>query len=431
MSRKITEISPIQLLFLSTEDSIRSRIAAAFAAVRLGEQGEIVTAGSQPAKEVHPHVHLVLAEFGVSPAQHSPRHIDDVLLHHTHITIALSDEVALNNPMVLPGQPAMVCWRVSPISENAELDVFRAIRDEIKTLVDDFFNRGYFSAFIDMKQRSQSLLDALSEGIIAHDNKRRIFAFNRSAEEITGISRNNAIGKDCESIFEGGLSGDSSALFDLTQNDDQAVSFNNELVGRDGERRWVEVKVNPIASNRGEGVGVVASMRNITREHNLARRLGEKEQFRGMVGRDKSMLEVFDVIRTVADSKVPVLVQGKSGTGKELVAAAIHSESKRSHKLFVPINCGALPENLLESELFGHVRGAFTGAVRDKKGRFEVAHEGTLFLDEIGDISMAMQVKLLRVLQEGTFEKVGSTSTSKTDVRIISATNKNLSDKRC
>ena len=135
---------------------------------------------------------------------------------------------------------------------------------------------------------------------------------------------------------------------------------------------------------------------------------------------------MFDLISDVADTQVPVLIQGESGTGKELVAAAIHNEGPRAHRQFVAVNCGALPEGLLESELFGHVKGSFTGAVRDKKGRFELAHEGTIFLDEIGDISPAMQVRLLRVLQEGRFERVGSEETLEVDVRVISATNKDL-----
>jgi len=158
----------------------------------------------------------------------------------------------------------------------------------------------------------------------------------------------------------------------------------------------------------------------------MARRLGETRQFAGIIGRDKKMLEIFDLIASLARSHAPVLIQGESGVGKELVAAAIHNEGPRAGRLFVPVNCGALPEGLLESELFGHVRGAFTGAIRDKKGRFELADGGTIFLDEIGDVSPAMQVKLLRVLQEGTFERVGSNLTLKVDARVISATNKDL-----
>jgi transcriptional regulator with PAS, ATPase and Fis domain len=153
-----------------------------------------------------------------------------------------------------------------------------------------------------------------------------------------------------------------------------------------------------------------------------------KEGFRGIVGRSSNMQELFDTIRQVARTDAAVLIQGESGTGKELVALATHRESPRASKHFVPVNCGALPEGLLESELFGHIKGAFTGAHRDRKGRFELADGGTVFLDEIGELSPAMQVKLLRVLQDGSFEPVGSEHTTKVNIRVISATNKNLEE---
>jgi len=148
--------------------------------------------------------------------------------------------------------------------------------------------------------------------------------------------------------------------------------------------------------------------------------------FRGIVGRSGSMLELFNTIRQIARTAAAVLIQGESGTGKELVALAVHKESSRAHKNFVPVNCGALPEGLLESELFGHVKGAFTGAHRDRKGRFELADGGTIFLDEVGELSPTTQVKLLRVLQDGSFESVGSEHTVRVNVRVISATNKKL-----
>jgi len=158
----------------------------------------------------------------------------------------------------------------------------------------------------------------------------------------------------------------------------------------------------------------------------LRRKVTAQQGIPGFVGRDPKMLELYATIRDLAEVSAPVLIQGESGTGKELVAGAIHREGPRAGKPFVPVNCGALPENLLESELFGHVRGAFTGAIRDKKGRFELADGGTIFLDEIGDLTQVMQVKLLRVLQEGTFERVGGEKTLRVDVRVISATHKNL-----
>jgi len=158
----------------------------------------------------------------------------------------------------------------------------------------------------------------------------------------------------------------------------------------------------------------------------LRRRLKTEQSFAGIVGRDAKMLELFDTIMEIAEVNIPVLIQGESGTGKELVAAAIHNEGHSTDKPFVPVNCGALPEGILESELFGHVKGAFTGAIHDRKGRFELADGGTIFLDEIGDIPAAMQVKLLRVLEEGTLTRVGGEESIKVDVRVISATNKNL-----
>jgi len=177
-----------------------------------------------------------------------------------------------------------------------------------------------------------------------------------------------------------------------------------------------------------EPLCMVFSFVDITELTQLRRRLKTEQSFAGIVGRDPKMLELFDTIRDVADSHVPVLVQGQSGTGKELVAAAIHNEGLRSDKPFIAVNCGALPEGVLESELFGHVKGAFTGAIQDRKGRFELADSGTIFLDEIGELPGTVQVKLLRVLQEGTFQHVGGEDTIKVDVRIISATNRNLTE---
>ena len=180
--------------------------------------------------------------------------------------------------------------------------------------------------------------------------------------------------------------------------------------------------------NLGEPLCMVFSFVDITELTGLRRRLKTEQSFAEIVGHDIKMLELFDTIRELADVNIPVLIQGESGTGKELVAAAIHNEGPSADKPFVPVNCGALPEGVLESELFGHVKGAFTGAIHDRKGRFELANGGTIFLDEIGDIPGATQVKLLRVLQEGTFQRVGGEENIKVDVRVISATNKNLAE---
>jgi DNA-binding NtrC family response regulator len=193
-----------------------------------------------------------------------------------------------------------------------------------------------------------------------------------------------------------------------------------------GDLRTLEARIWPLRSPDGRWVGLVAVFHDVTREVSLVRRMGAEQSFAGIIGRDAQMQDVFSLIRDVADSSVSILIQGESGTGKELVAAAIHNEGPRAGKPFLAVNCGALPEGLLESELFGHVRGSFTGAIRDKKGRFELADGGTLFLDEIGDISAAMQMRLLRVLQEGVIQRVGSETTIHVDVRVISATHRDL-----
>jgi len=186
------------------------------------------------------------------------------------------------------------------------------------------------------------------------------------------------------------------------------------------------MSVTGMYDEEGAFVGVLAAFRDLTEMINLQLRLGELTSFSGIVGSDRRMLDVYEQIRNLAAADYPVHITGDTGTGKELVAAAIHNESPRAGGPFVPVNCGALPEGLLESELFGHVKGAFSGAIRDKKGRFELADGGTLFLDEVSELPRHMQVKLLRVLQEGSFERVGAEKTISVDVRIISATNKNL-----
>ncbi|MBW1901819.1 MAG: sigma 54-interacting transcriptional regulator [Deltaproteobacteria bacterium] len=194
----------------------------------------------------------------------------------------------------------------------------------------------------------------------------------------------------------------------------------HRLLFNDGRVKYVNEKCKTEYDEDGNPLRSLGTVQDITK------RVRTKHGFAGIIGRNPAMRELFDTIRELADVNVPVLVQGESGTGKELVAAAIHNEGSRAKKPFVPVNCSALPEGLLESELFGHVKGAFTGALRDKKGRFELAHGGTLFLDEIVDLPKVVQVKLLRVLQEGTFEPVGSEKTVSVDVRLISAANRDL-----
>ncbi len=272
----------------------------------------------------------------------------------------------------------------------------------------------------------QSILDNMLEGIIAHDLKRRILFFNRAAENITGYSREEVIGKDCHLVFGSPFCGKKCSFCNQPLDRLQHHSYTLNITSRSGDLRYIEMSVTGMYDDGGSFVGVLAAFRDLTEILTLQLRLGELTSYSGIIGKDRKMLEVYDQIRNLSATDYPVHITGETGTGKELVAAAIHNESGRAGGPFVPLNCGALPEGLLESELFGHVKGAFSGAIRDKKGRFELADGGSLFLDEVAELPRHMQVKLLRVLQSGTFERVGGEKTISVDVRIISATNRNL-----
>lgn len=279
---------------------------------------------------------------------------------------------------------------------------------------------------IAQQKNLQSVLDNLMEGIIAHDLNRKILFFNRAAEKITGYSRRDVLGRDCHLVFGAPFCGNKCSFCDRPPELLEHHTYVINAATRSGETRQIEMSVTGMYDDKRAFVGVLAAFRDLTEIVSLQLRLGELTSFSGIVGRDRRMLDLFEQIRNLAATDYPVHIAGETGTGKELVAAAIHNESSRAGGPFVPVNCGALPEGLLESELFGHVKGSFSGAVRDKKGRFELAAGGTLFLDEVSELPKHMQVKLLRVLQEGAFERVGGEKTISVDVRIISATNKNL-----
>jgi sigma-54 dependent transcriptional regulator, acetoin dehydrogenase operon transcriptional activator AcoR len=418
-----------RVLFLCSSNAACSQMAEAFARAMAPPDTQITSAGIEAAA-VHPMTRAVMAEVDIDISDHRAKSLRDLSSLEFDVVVTLCAQSARQCP-VLPGNPEQVHWKLTDPQtvigdETAALSAFRRSRDEIQHLVRDFLDKGYLSALVDAKRCEALILDSISDGIIAHDMQRRIFYFNRAAEEITGYRRGDVLNRDCHDVFPGSFCGARCLFPGGSEPPDSPRTREFDLVTKDGEKRHVRSQLVPMVDSEKGQVGVIVSFTDLTRERRLARRVGEIQSFAGIIGRDNAMLDVFDLIGDVADTNVPVLVQGESGTGKELVAAAIHNESTRANKLFVPVNCGALPQTLLESELFGHVKGAFTGAIRDKKGRFELADGGTIFLDEIGDISPAMQVRLLRVLQEGTFERVGSETTLKVNVRVISATNRNL-----
>jgi PAS domain S-box-containing protein len=276
------------------------------------------------------------------------------------------------------------------------------------------------------KKNLERILDNLKEGIIAHDVNRRIFFFNQEAERVTGYSREEVLGRDCHEVFGAPFCGEHCNFCNDKPLLEDKEEYSVNTPTKNGEPRRVEMSVTTMRDETGQVFGVLASFRDITDLFCLRIRTEQMTSYGNIIGRDSKMLQVFQQIRDVADYDYPVHIFGETGTGKELVASAIHNESRRGGAPFVPINCGALPEGLLESELFGHVKGAFSGAIRDKRGRFELADGGTIFLDEVAELSKSMQVKLLRFLQEGQFEKVGGEQTISVNVRVISATNKDL-----
>jgi len=269
------------------------------------------------------------------------------------------------------------------------------------------------------------ILESMPEGIVGHDRDRRITYLNRAAEEITGWSRHELLGKECHQAFGAPFCGqhcpfcEGESTFIVNQN------YPLNIVTRQGEPKQVSMSVSSITDKKGQIIGHVAILQDITSVVGLKVWEGG-DSFPGIVGHDPKLINIFNKIREVSQFDYPVLLMGETGTGKELVAHAIHSESKRASCPLVAVNCGALPEGLAESELFGHVKGAFSGAIRDKKGRFELADTGTLFLDEIAELPKAIQVKLLRVIESGAFERVGGEVPCTVDVRIISATNRDL-----
>jgi PAS domain S-box-containing protein len=271
-----------------------------------------------------------------------------------------------------------------------------------------------------------TILDSIADGVFTVDDGWRITSFNRAAEEITGISRAEAIGQRCCDVFHASICETSCALKETFATGRPVINRAIFVVDADGHRVPISISTAMLKDRRGRTIGGVETFRDLSAIEELRRELEQRYSFHDIVGKSDSMLQIFNILPTIAQSDSTVLIEGASGTGKELVARALHHLSDRKDGPMVTVNCGALPDTLLESELFGYRAGAFTDARKDKPGRFAMADGGTIFLDEIADISPALQVRLLRVIQERTYEPLGSTEPIRADVRIVVATNKSL-----
>jgi two-component system response regulator HydG len=270
-----------------------------------------------------------------------------------------------------------------------------------------------------------SIITSLNEGIMALDPDLRIMSMNPAAEAILGRSRWDLVGTPVCDLF-----GDSACprdiLAETLKSGSPIIDFQTTIRIGSKHRGHVLLRTAPLKHRDGQDLGLALILGDVTEVTTLRQQITRQDRYGDLIGRDAKMKELFNLIENVADSEATVLIRGESGTGKELVARAVHDASPRRGGPFVQVNCSALSENLLESELFGHVKGAYTGAVSDRRGRFEEAQLGTIFLDEIGDVSPVVQVKLLRVLQERTIEKVGDNRSIPVDVRVVSATNRDL-----
>jgi PAS domain S-box-containing protein len=284
----------------------------------------------------------------------------------------------------------------------------------------------------------KTVVNTIRDGLMIVDERGIIVSVNDALERITGYSRNELIGNDCTV-----LNCDICARIRQEGSQNWCSLFNGKKVKarqciietKNGSQMHALKNACILHDDHGEVIGAVETLTDITelieKENQIAayeRQLRSNDGFCGIIGTSPVMRQVFELITNAAQSDAPVIILGESGTGKELVAQAIHQIGDRSGESFVKVNCAAFTESLLESELFGHVKGAFTGAYRGRAGRFETAHQGNIFIDEIGDLPLATQVKLLRVLEEKIIERVGDGTPIPVDVRIISATNRNLED---
>ena len=271
------------------------------------------------------------------------------------------------------------------------------------------------------------ILNSIADGVFTTDNGGKITFMNKAAEEITGFLSKEAIGHQCFEVFRADICLSRCALKETLKTKKEIINLPATILKKGGQKVPISISTAVLKNERGQIIGGVETFRDLSAIEELKKELSQKYTLGDIISKNHLIHDIFSILPNIAESDSTVLIQGASGTGKELFAKAIHNLGRRKTKPFIKVNCGALPDTLLESELFGYIKGAFTDAKKDKPGRFALANGGSIFLDEVGDMSPSLQVKLLRVLQEKEYEPLGSTSPRKTDVRIIAATNKDLS----
>ena len=350
-----------------------------------------------------------------------------------YITEALKDDRTFTNLSInitdKNGTIKNVLASLTPIrKDNNVLSlvfVFRDTREMLK-MAEDLETKTY--ELIDQKNKLDAIFNSNIEGTFTIDKDWNITSFNDSAVKITGRKKSESIGKKCWEIFNSSICRNGCHMEQTMQKGKTMIGNELEILNKNGKLVPIRVNSGILLNNKGEKIGAVETFLDISEIKNLSAHLDERFKYENIVGKNKEIKQITSVLESVAQTDSSVLITGESGTGKELAARAIHLNSNRRSAPFIAINCSAFAETLIESELFGHEKGAFTGAIKTKVGRFELAQGGTLFLDEIGDLSITLQTKFLRVLETREFERVGGNKPIKINARIIAATNKNLSE---
>ncbi len=356
---------------------------------------------------------------------------DIILGSHTGIEILreIREKGIMCPVVIVTGQP-----NLDTATDSVRLGAFDYLVKPIRyeTLLRSARMALEHKALVEEKERYRKNLEAIfrsvTDAIITVDNEMRVTESNAVVEKICGLTPENIIGKPFRKVFDEKFESCRKILLETLKKQITVREHRIECKHSDRPRQVLEVTGSPLLDLNNQAIGAVLVLKDITRLTDLEIELKEQNSFHNIIGKSMKMQGIYKLVEDLSEMPTTVLISGESGTGKELVARALHYSGPRSFKPLVTVNCSTLPESLLESELFGHVRGAFTGADKNKIGRFQAAHKGSIFLDEIGELSPLVQVKLLRVLQEKEFDRVGDSTPVKVDVRVITATNRLLEE---